>query len=172
SRRMKVSLVTPVEMRVANELRSSTGSLGEYRVHDVEQHATGGVIVGVQAWVVDGDVHARDQAAAHQRTGEADHLARRQSAIQTPVDCWHRLVVEAVSIEVKPHPVHALGGQEGRRVICGILDADSAKLGQVTDEHRLAVDVPAAVAQLQDAIAMPVDLACPGGHEGPAPLEV
>jgi hypothetical protein len=45
----------------------------------------------------------------------------------------------------------SLGGQEGRRVVGGILDADNAKLGQATDEHRLAVDVPTAVAQLQSA---------------------
>ena len=88
---------------------------------------------------------------------KADHLARRQTALDAPVDRRHQLVVEAVGVKVEPHPVDALGGQEGRCMVGGVLDARRADLAQVADEHGLAVDVPAAVPQLQRPVAVPVD---------------
>ena len=100
---------------------------------------------GVEARVVDGHVHPGDQASLHERPGQGHHLSHAQPSVDSPVHRGHQRIVEAVGVKVQPDAVHARRSEERGRMAGRLLDPGGPQLTQVADQHRLGVNVAAAV---------------------------
>jgi len=72
-------------------------------------------------------------------------FVRRHASWVAPVDGRHYVIVEAVSIDVQPHGIDSSPREEGRSMVRGVFDASASKLGKVAHEHRLVVDLFAAL---------------------------